>query len=171
MSSQIRTENRWMHFWPAVFLISTALSVPPGLSSGQLQAPAQPSPRDKCPVCGMFVAGYKDFLAAVRFNDGAALYFDGPKDMFRFLFDPAKYLPGRSRAQISAVWVTDYYSLALIEGSAAFYVRGSDILGPMGAELIPFAKEEEAKEFMEDHKGQALLRFADVTPEVVGSLD
>jgi nitrous oxide reductase accessory protein NosL len=119
----------------------------------------------------MFVAGYKDFLAAVVLSDTAVLYFDGPKDMFRFLFDPAKYLPGRSRAQVGSVWVTDYYSLALIDGSTALYVRGSDILGPMGAELIPFAKEEEAKEFMNDHKGQGLLSFAEVTPGVIGSLD
>jgi nitrous oxide reductase accessory protein NosL len=69
------------------------------------------------------------------------------------------------------VWVTDYYSLKLIDGSAAFYIRGSDVLGPMGAELIPFAKEEEAKEFMKDHKGEALLRFRDITPEVIGNLD
>ena len=91
--------------------------------------------------------------------------------MFRFLFDPGKYLPGRNRGDINAVWVTDYYSLKLIDGATAFYVRGSDILGPMGAELIPFAKEEEAGEFMKDHKGQGLLRFADITPDVIGSLD
>jgi nitrous oxide reductase accessory protein NosL len=119
----------------------------------------------------MFVAGYQDFLAAVTFRDDAISYFDGPKDMFRFLFDPAKYLPGRLRSDVSAVWVTDYYSLNLIDGSNAFYVRGSDILGPMGSELIPFAKEEEAKEFMKDHKGEALLRFEEITPDVIKTLD
>jgi nitrous oxide reductase accessory protein NosL len=119
----------------------------------------------------MFVAGYKDFLAAATFKDGAVFYFDGPKDMFRYIFDPAKYLSGRSRDDIASVWVTDYYRLILIDGSAALYVRGSDVLGPMGAELIPFAKEEEANEFMKDHKGTALLRYAEVTPDVIGSLD
>jgi nitrous oxide reductase accessory protein NosL len=154
-----------------LLLFVAALSGLSGISSGQLQPPAKPSPRDKCPVCGMFVAGYPDFLAAIVFSDGAVFYFDGPKDMFRFLFDPMKYSPGRDREDISTVWVTDYYSLALVDGSAAFFVRGSDILGPMGGELIPLAKEEEAKEFMNDHKGEAFLRFKDVTPDVIANLD
>jgi nitrous oxide reductase accessory protein NosL len=160
-----------MRFGLGMMLISAALSGFPGTASRQPQPPAKPSPRDKCPVCGMFVAGYRDFLAATVFKDGSTFYFDGPKDMFRFLFDPAKYSPGREKADIGSVWVTDYYSLALIDGSAAFFVRGSDILGPMGAELIPFAKEAEAKEFMNDHKGEALLLFKDITPDVIASLD
>jgi nitrous oxide reductase accessory protein NosL len=41
----------------------------------------------------------------------------------------------------------------------------------MGKELIPFGKEEEAKEFMKDHKGKAILRFKDVTSEVIKDLD
>ena len=171
MISRLRKGGTRDRMGLATLFFLSALSFLPVLSSGQVQPPAKPSPRDKCPVCGMFVAGYTDFLAAASFGDGAVFYFDGPKDMFRFLFDPGKYLPGRNRGDINAVWVTDYYSLKLIDGSTAFYVRGSDILGPMGAELIPFAKEEEAGEFMTDHKGQGLLRFADITPDVIGSLD
>jgi nitrous oxide reductase accessory protein NosL len=155
----------------AVLLFAAALAAFPEIVSGQSQPPAKPSPRDKCPVCGMFVAGYPDFLAAVTFKDGAVFYFDGPKDMFRFLFEPGKYSPGRDKADIGSIWVTDYYSLALVDGSAAFFIRGSDILGPMGAELIPFAKEGEAKEFLNDHKGEALLLFKDVTREVIAGLD
>jgi nitrous oxide reductase accessory protein NosL len=133
--------------------------------------PAKPSPANKCPVCGMFVAGYQDFLAAVVFKDGAVAYFDGCKDMFRFLHDTARYAPGRTRSDVAAVWVTDYYSLTWTDGAKAFYVRGSDVLGPMGRELIPFAKEEEAKGFMKDHKGQAPLRFAEITPQVLTAID
>jgi nitrous oxide reductase accessory protein NosL len=133
--------------------------------------PAKPTAANKCPVCGMFVAGYQDFLAAVAFQDGAVAYFDGCKDMFRFLHDAARYAPGRSRSDVAAVWATDYYSLKWIDGAGAFFVRGSDILGPMGRELIPFAKGEEAKGFMKDHKGIALLRFADVTPQVLETID
>jgi len=160
-----------MRFGLTILFLSAGLSFWPGMASGQAQPPAQPSPREKCPVCGMFVAGYKDFLTATAFKDGAVFYFDGPKDMFRFLFEPAKYWPSRDRSDTASVWVTDYYSLKMVDGSAAFYVRGSDVLGPMGAELIPFAKEDEAKEFMKDHQGKALLRFADVTPDVIGGLD
>ena len=135
------------------------------------QPPAKPSPVNKCPVCGMFVAGYTDFLAAVVFRDGATAYFDGCKDMFRFLLDMAKYAPGRRRNDIASVWATDYYSLRWIDGVSAFFVLGSDVLGPMGRELIPFGKEAEAKEFLKDHEGRSLLRFADITPDVVKDID
>jgi len=135
------------------------------------QPPDKPSAANKCPVCGMFVAGFPDFLAAVVFKDGAVAYFDGCKDMFRFLFDVGRYAPGRARADVASVWATDYYSLRWIDGSAAFFVRGSDILGPMGRELIPLGKESEAKEFMKDHGGAAVLRFAEITPDVLKDVD
>ncbi|MBP1660197.1 MAG: NosL protein [Candidatus Aminicenantes bacterium] len=133
--------------------------------------PAMPSEDHKCPVCGMFVAGYKDFLAAAVFRDGATVFFDGCKDMFRFLLDVGAYAPGRAREDIAAVWVTDYYSLKWVDGFTAFFIRGSDVLGPMGRELIPFSKEKEAREFMKDHKGDLLLRFAEVTAAVVKGID
>jgi copper chaperone NosL len=133
--------------------------------------PAKPTAANKCPVCGMFVAPYQGFLAAVVFRDGATAYFDGCKDMFRFLLDPGKYAPGRAKADVAAVWATDYYSLKWTDGAAAFYVTGSDVLGPMGREIIPFGEEEEARVFLKDHKGQRLLRFAEVTPDVLRTVD
>ena len=48
---------------------------------------------------------------------------------------------------------------------------GSDIYGPMGRELIPFEKETDAREFMKDHKGKSMLRFTDVTPDILKGLD
>ena len=137
----------------------------------QAGPPAKPTAANKCPVCGMFVAGFPDFLAAVVFRDGATAYFDGCKDMFRFLFEMDKYAPGRKRSDVASVWVTDYYSLGWIDGAKALYVRGSDILGPMGRELIPFGKEPEAKGFMKDHKGESLFRFDEITPDVLKDVD
>jgi nitrous oxide reductase accessory protein NosL len=133
--------------------------------------PAKPAPANKCPVCGMFAAGYPDFLAAVVFRDGTTAYFDGCKDMFRFLFDMEKYAPGRTRSDVASVWATDYYSLGWIDGAKALFVRGSDILGPMGRELIPFEKEAAAKGFMKDHKGESLFRFDEITPDVLKDVD
>jgi nitrous oxide reductase accessory protein NosL len=67
--------------------------------------------------------------------------------------------------------VTDYYSMTPIDGHTAWYVVGSDVFGPMGRELMPFQKESEAKEFMKDHLGKKLLRFNEVTPEVMKGLE
>jgi copper chaperone NosL len=135
------------------------------------EKPGKPAAKDKCPVCGMFVYKYPDWVAQALFRDGARLYFDGAKDFFKFYFNPSKYLPGKVRKDMVAVWVTDYYSLEGSDGFRAYYVIGSDVLGPMGRELIPLAREAEAREFLKDHKGKKILRFQEVTPEILNTLD
>ena len=133
--------------------------------------PSWPGEREKCPVCGMFVAKYKDFLSAVRFRDGAHVYFDGPKDLFRFALGMKRYAPARRPEEVEAVFVKDYYSLEFIDGRTAFYVTGSDVYGPMGKELIAFGREQDARQFLKDHKGKALLRFGEVTKDVLEALE
>ena len=131
----------------------------------------KPGPKDKCPVCGMFVAKYPDFIAVVTFKDGTHAFFDGVKDMMKYYFNLQKYNPSKKRDDISQTHVTDYYSLGSIDGFKAFYVSGSEIYGPMGKELIPFEKEAEAREFLKDHKGKAVLRFKDIHKDVMKGLD
>jgi copper chaperone NosL len=133
--------------------------------------PAKPGPKDKCPVCGMFVHKYPDFVAQILFKDGSSAFFDGAKDMFKYYLDIQKFDPKRRQADIDSVYVTDYYSLGLVDGLKAFYVLGSDVYGPMGRELIPFEKESEAKGFLKDHGGKSLLRFHDVNPMILRGLD
>ncbi len=119
-----------------------------------------PGPRERCPVCGMFVARFPDWTAELVLADGTRLWFDGVKDL-------VKHLAGGGAAP-AAVFVTDYYNLETIDGLAAWYVSGSDVLGPMGAEFVPFASEQEAREFLRDHRGAGVHRFADLPalPEV-----
>ena len=133
--------------------------------------PVKPSPKDKCPVCGMFVAKYPDFLAQIIFKDGSALFFDGAKDMFKCYLNLKKYHPSKKQSDIDSIYVNDYYRLISIDGFEAFYVVGSDIYGPMGRELIPFEKEAEAREFMKDHKGNRVLKLISVTPDMIKNLD
>ena len=131
----------------------------------------KPGSKDKCPVCGMFVAKYPDFAAQVQFRDGTVLHFDGTKDLFTYYQNLSRYSPGRKQGEIDAILVTGYYSLTPIDGRTAWYVTGSDVYGPMGRELIPFEKEADAREFMQDHKGKAILRFRAITPAIVRELD
>ena len=58
-----------------------------------------------------------------------------------------------------------------VDGRTAFYVLGSDVYGPMGKELIPFAGEVEAREFLKDHGARRVLRFNEITPAVLKELD
>lgn len=131
----------------------------------------KPADRDKCPVCGMFVARYPDWVAEVVFKDGSYSVFDGPKDMLKFILDLKSYTPGKGQKEIDAVFVNDYYAVRPINGLKAFYVLGSDVFGPMGKELVPFASEAEAREFLKDHGAGRVLRFNEITPAVLKELD
>jgi nitrous oxide reductase accessory protein NosL len=141
-----------------------------GATAGELK-PQKPEGDVKCPVCGMFVAKYPDYIAQVIFKDESRVYFDGAKDMSKYLFNLKQYSQGRQASEIEAVWVTDYYSLEPIDGKQAIYVIGSDVFGPMGRELIPFKEKDDADEFMVDHSGKSLLKFDAVTPQVIQGLD
>ena len=153
-----------------IILIIIIVLALPMVSAGQRPA-VRPTMKDKCPVCGMFVAKYPDFVAEVLFKNGSYAVFDGTKDMFKYYFNMKKYNPARGQNDVEAVYVTDYYSLNLIDGLRAYYVLGSNVYGPMGNELIPFAKESDAKEFMKDHQGKSIVTFQDVKYETVKALD
>ena len=151
----------------ALFMLLVLLDLSWGAETG----PRKPSKKDKCPVCGMFVAKYPDFVAEVIFKDGSYAVFDGVKDMLKYYFALDKYNPHKKRSDIAAIYVTDYYGLQLIDGFQAFYVIGSDVYGPMGRELIPFGSRSDAEEFRKDHQGKAVLEFSAITQDVVKGLD
>ena len=76
-----------------------------------------------------------------------------------------------NRDKITHIEVTDFYTLEAIDAKEAFYVVGSDVYGPMGNELIPFLTKDAAENFMRDHRGEKILRFNDITPQLVMGLD
>lgn len=135
-----------------------------------LMAGQGPSAREKCPVCGMFVAKYPDWTAVLRFKDGQALFFDGPKDLFTGYLDLKRYAPGRSAADVVAIEVKDYYSLRTVDGFKAVFVIGSDVTGPMGRELVPFSDAGDASAFLKDHQGKRIVRFGEVNGTLLRTL-
>jgi len=135
--------------------------------SGRLK----PEKQAKCPVCGMFVYKYPDWVSQVVFTDQSQFYFDGAKDLFKYVFRLETYNPGKTPTDIQTIWVTDYYDMTAIDGRSAFYVIGSDVFGPMGKELIPFAPRDAAQEFSNDHGGTAVLTYEQVVPAVIEKLD
>jgi nitrous oxide reductase accessory protein NosL len=133
--------------------------------------PLQPSKKEKCPVCGMFVYKYPDWVGEIIFKDGSVAFFDGAKDLFKYYFNLKKYNPEKTIQDIAAVYVTEYYDMEIINARSAFFVIGSDVYGPMGKELIPFVNKADAGAFKKDHKGKHILRFDDVKPGVIRKLD
>ena len=131
----------------------------------------EPDARTLCPVCGMVVSKYPAWIATVLYKDGHAHHFDGAKDMFKYLHALDKYAPGHRHEDIETIAVTEYYDLQRIDARTAWYVIGSDVLGPMGHEFIPLLSEADAQEFMADHGGAVLLRFDQVDAEWPIKLD
>ena len=133
--------------------------------------PVQPGKKDKCPVCGMFVYKYPDWVGEIIFKDGSRAFFDGAKDLFKYYFNLKKYNPKKTKDGIAVIYVTEYYDMKLIDAKSAFYVIGSDVYGPMGKELIPFVSKADAEEFKRDHRGTRILKFEDIKPAVIKKLD
>jgi copper chaperone NosL len=151
------------------FALALLLSLWAALAAAQM--PPKPGPKDACPVCGMLVSKYPNWVAAIVYKDGHAHHFDGAKDMFKFWFDPPKYAARHSRDMIASIWVTDYYGLKKIDARKAFYVVGSDVLGPMGHEFVALANKADAEDFMKEHKGVRLLSFEQVGTDLPARLD
>ncbi len=153
----------------APFVLIILLLVTPRLWAGEIK-PVQPGPKDRCPVCGMFVAKYPNWVTQIHYEDsGKIRFFDGVKDMMVLYFDPERYM-APPREAIKNINVKDYYSLSWISAQDAFYVVGSDVYGPMGHELIPFESKDAAESFSKDHHGKEILTFGEITPGLIDSL-
>jgi nitrous oxide reductase accessory protein NosL len=123
----------------------------------------------KCPVCGMYVYKYPHWVAKLEFKNSEPSYFDGVKDMMKYIFSPKEYIGNRSfdevQNDIKNIFVSDYYSLKKIDAKKAYYVIGSTVYGPMGNELIPFELLEDAKVFAQDYSGKKILKYSEISKE------
>ena len=108
-----------------------------------------------CSKCGMFPAKYPQWQTQVIFKDGKMAAFDGCKCMFGFLFKMDQFDKEHAHGDVAAVWVREFNSREWIDATKAHYVVGSDKMGPMGKELIPFADAASAENFQKEHGGQS----------------
>lgn len=131
----------------------------------------KPGPKDLCPVCGMIVSKYPNWTATVLYKDGHTHHFDGAKDLFKYLHDLPKFAPGHARENIKSIAVTDFYNLEKVDARQAYFVIGSDVLGPMGHEFVPLASRADAEDFLKDHKGRRILGFEQIQPDLVERVD
>lgn len=124
---------------------------------------------EKCRVCGMFVAKYQPWIAQIQYSEDDVAMFDGVKDMMAFYFEPEKY-GGKQAPKVNAIYVKDYYTQEWLNGKKAVYVAGSDVMGPMGHEFIPFDSTSAAENFMKDHKGKRIFQFSEITLKQVTAM-
>jgi nitrous oxide reductase accessory protein NosL len=140
----------------------------PAAASGQVasQAPMEIPADVSCGKCGMFPANYPRWQSQIIFKDGSMTSFDGCKCMFNFLMAMDNFDKTHSADDVLVVWVKDFDSGAWINAVDAHYVVGSDMMGPMGKELIPFADSGAARKFHQE-SGGVMMQYADITPEVL----
>ncbi|MCG6553528.1 MAG: nitrous oxide reductase accessory protein NosL, partial [Candidatus Magnetominusculus sp. LBB02] len=81
-----------------------------------------------------------------------------------------KYAPAKTQADISDIYVTEYYTAKPVSAQSVVYVVGSDVMGPMGKEFVPVT-EEKANSFMVDHKGEKTVKFEEIKAEDLQSGD
>ena len=89
--------------------------------------------------------------------DGRTLAFDSNKCLLRYRLD---------HASITGAWVTDYYARTHLALESAFFVTGSDVMGPMGPDLVALGSRADGERFVHGHHG-ALHAFAEISSETI----
>ena len=117
----------------------------------------------RCAHCGMRVPAESTWRAGLTTASGEALLFDAPKCMFRIL-------RGERGQRAREAWVIEYYSSERRPASSLVYVLGSDVMSPMGRDLVPIDGRERAERFLRDHHAQRVLTYEEVTPAVLDEL-
>ena len=121
------------------------------------EAPRAVPEQARCPVCGMFPARHPRWAAQAIFDDGAVQYLDSPLSLFLYLQRVARYAPGRSEAQLRAVYVSDWAGGGWVALERAVFVAGSRQAGPMRAGNLPaFADAAQAREFARREGGRLM---------------
>lgn len=130
----------------------------PGLKALDPKGHMQISPQDRCPVCAMKPAKHSKFASAIQLKGGETYYFCGTGCMIRAWMHPDVFL-NASAAVLGQCVVPDYFSGAQIDGQAAFWVAGSDVVGPMGPALVPLTAQDDVDAFIKRHGGKIVFRL------------
>jgi copper chaperone NosL len=118
-------------------------------------------PRPRCAWCGMIVAEADGWRARGVGEDGQVLHFDAPKCLFRHRFD---------RGEVTSPQMVEYYSQELVRAEGLYFVLGSDLRSPMGRDIVPVDGLRNAEQLMEDHHGDRVVRYREVTPSMIRPL-
>jgi copper chaperone NosL len=96
----------------------------------------------RCGTCGMKVDPASAWVSYVTVN-GREAPFDTPR---------CALAAWRGSGTVSGARFREYYSQELISADRIRFVAGSDVIGPMGPELVPVGLDN-AVRFARDHNG------------------
>ena len=124
----------------------------------------------KCPTCGMRVAGFRNWHTQMVYSDHTNHAFCAVKCLMAFYFDPSRFSDTHNPRDTRTLFAKDYYTQDWHNMKTMYYVMGSDVMGPMGRDLVPFSDPKAAETFLEDHNGEKILKFEDITQDLVQKL-
>ena len=162
--------------------------------AGCLGGPSKPAPVAltggvACDVCGMIIEKHPGPDGQIFYRNQSPEGHDNPArfDALKQCFFPYLLEHQQRGWTATALYVTDYSSVdytlqteagetyisshpeveAFAPAKELSYVVGSDILGAMGPDFIPFSERADADEFATEHGG-SVLAFADLDEGVIG---
>lgn len=129
------------------------------LFAGQKGFVADKSEHDM--ICGLQPYKYPKWMTEIELSNAKKIHFVSVKCMMLFYYKNSKWhdLGVKGKEDMTALRVQDYNTLDVLDAKDAYYVFGSRRISPKGDDLIPFATEKSAKEFMEVDGGKRIMRF------------
>lgn len=118
-------------------------------------------PGDHCPICGMFPARLPEYAAALQLNDNRTFYFCSNRCLVGAWRNSETYL-GVPADAIKRVIVLDYFDGTPVDGRSAWWIAGSDVIGPMGPALVTLKADDQVAVFKERHGGSLVFRLDQV---------
>lgn len=149
-------------FWTMAPYRGIAAGPRPGVQPLTAQGQMQISAEDRCPVCAMKVRRHAKFASAIQLHDGTTYYFCGTGCMIRSWRHPEVFL-NVPPSSLFRPLTQDYFSGKPLDARKAWWVAGSDIIGPMGPALVPLGKESDISVFRKRHGAKTIFRLHEMT--------
>jgi copper chaperone NosL len=124
----------------------------------------EPTEKDHCGVCGMYPARFPNHNSQIWAKSGKTIHFCSTKCLINFNAEPEKYIKEPVMAKMT--WVTLYSNGMYESAFGPYYVVGSKVHGPMGAEALPFKAKKNAEEFAKIQGGK-IVSFSQLTPKLI----
>ncbi|MFV0481053.1 MAG: nitrous oxide reductase accessory protein NosL [Campylobacteraceae bacterium] len=108
-----------------------------------------------CPIKGVKINKHRDWLGFIEYEDGSILAISSPKYTFALYNKEIQ----KKDNHIKNIYVTDYKTKNIINAKDAYYVFGSKVVSVGGDDVMPFADEKSANEFLNNNSGKKIYRF------------
>jgi hypothetical protein len=115
----------------------------------------------RCAYCGMAIKPDNPWRVEMTTGAGATKHFDTPRCAFETKLE--------GKGDVKSLRFQDFYDRTWHEASELSYAVSSDVMGPMGHDLVPLLPAH-AEKFKKDHHAKEILGYDQVTSKVLDDL-